>query len=76
MVVASVSDPSVSEMATARGTPEAVYTAAAAERTLTSRHHLTTDLRQHGVEVIDADPTHLPPALADPYLSLKAAGRL
>jgi hypothetical protein len=37
---------------------------------------VTADLRRHGVEVVDADPEHLPPALADTYLSLKAAGRL
>jgi hypothetical protein len=28
------------------------------------------------VEVVDAPPGRLPPALADAYLSLKAAGRL
>ena len=29
-----------------------------------------------GVEVVDAAPDLLPPALADTYLALKAAGRL
>lgn len=76
VVVASVSDPRVTAMATARGDTQSVYEAAAAERTLADRHRLTADLRNHGVEVIDATPDRLPPALADTYLSLKAAGRL
>ena len=32
--------------------------------------------RRRGVEVVDAPPDELPPALADRYLALKAAGRL
>lgn len=76
VVVASVSDPRLAEMAMSRGDTQSVYEAAAAERTLADRHRLTADLRNHGVEVIDAAPDRLPPALADTYLSLKAAGRL
>ena len=33
-------------------------------------------LRRHGVEVVDAPPEDIAPALADAYLALKAAGRL
>jgi uncharacterized protein (DUF58 family) len=33
-------------------------------------------LGRHGVEVVDATPDRIAPALADAYLSLKAAGRL
>jgi len=76
VVIAAVADPRVTQMATARGDTQSVYEAAAAERALADRRRLTADLRHHGVEVIDATPDHLPPALADTYLSLKAAGRL
>jgi uncharacterized protein (DUF58 family) len=76
VVVAAVADPKLTEMSRARGDADSVYTAAAAERTLADRRRLTADLRAHGAEVLDAAPDHLPPALADTYLSLKAAGRL
>ena len=76
VLVAAVADPRLAEMASSRGTPAAAYEAAAAEQALASRRHLTATLRTHGVEVIDATPDHLPPALADTYLSLKSAGRL
>jgi hypothetical protein len=33
-------------------------------------------LRRYGVQVVDAVPANLAPALADAYLGLKAAGRL
>jgi hypothetical protein len=33
-------------------------------------------MRQTGAEVVTAPPSELPPALADKYLALKAAGRL
>jgi hypothetical protein len=33
-------------------------------------------IRQSGAEVVSAAPQDLPPALADHYLALKAAGRL
>ncbi|GAA3759919.1 uncharacterized protein (DUF58 family) [Spinactinospora alkalitolerans] len=76
VLVAAVGDPRVSEMAAGRGATDAVYDAAAAERTLAERRRITAELRRHGVEVVDADPDHLAPALADAYISLKAAGRL
>ncbi|MEV0406330.1 DUF58 domain-containing protein [Actinoallomurus sp. NPDC050550] len=76
VLVAAVSDPRVTEMATARGDAAAVYDAAAAERARAERRRVTTELRKYGVEVVDAPPDEIAPALADAYLSLKAAGRL
>ncbi|TNC23166.1 DUF58 domain-containing protein [Amycolatopsis alkalitolerans] len=73
LVVASVADPRIAEMAQGRGNAEAVYDAAAAERTLAERRHVSALLRRHGVEVVDATPTELPPALADRYLAMKAS---
>lgn len=76
VVVASVADPRVAEMARARGDTEAVYDAAAAEKTLAERRQVTARLGCHDVQVVDATPEDLPPALADRYLALKAAGKL
>ncbi len=76
VVVAAVADPRVEEMAAGRGDAAAVYDAAAAERARGERERLTALLRRRGVEVVDAPPATLAPALADAYLSLKAAGRL
>ncbi|MDQ0377189.1 DUF58 domain-containing protein [Amycolatopsis thermophila] len=76
LLVAGVADPRIAEMASARGDAEAVYDAAAAERTLAERRHVTGLLARHGVSVVDAVPDELAPALADRYLALKAAGRL
>ncbi|TNY35552.1 DUF58 domain-containing protein [Thermomonospora catenispora] len=76
VMVAAVADPRVGEMARARGDLAAVYDAAAAERARADRRRLTAELRRHGVEVVDAPPEELAPALADAYLALKAAGRL
>ena len=63
-------------MAAGRGDLAAVYDAAAAERARAERRRLTAELRGHGVEVVDAPPDEIAPALADAYLALKAAGRL
>ncbi|WP_410568969.1 DUF58 domain-containing protein [Amycolatopsis sp. cmx-4-61] len=76
LVVASVADPRVAEMLSARGDAEAVYDAASAARTTAERARMTERLTRHGVSVVDAVPEELPPALADRYLALKAAGRL
>ena len=76
VLVASVGDPRVAEMAAARGTVEAVYGAASAEQTRTGRRRIADRLARHGVTVVDAPPDALPPALVDAYLDLKAAGRL
>ncbi|MET7462576.1 DUF58 domain-containing protein [Nonomuraea sp. NPDC005501] len=76
VLVAAVSDPRVAAMAASKGTAEEVYDAAAAERTRLDRRRITARLRRHGVEVVDAPPDDIAPALADAYLALKAAGRL
>jgi uncharacterized protein (DUF58 family) len=76
ILVAAVSDPRIQEMAATRGSAGAVYTAAAAERARSERARVSALLRRHGVQVVDAPPAILPPALADAYLELKAAGRL
>lgn len=76
VLVASVTDPHVARMAAGRGNAEAVYEAAAAAQSETERHRTAEQLRRQGVTVVDATPEDLPPALADAYLALKAAGRL
>lgn len=76
VLVASVSDPHIEQMAAARGNTEAVYEAAAAAQAQAERHRTAEQLTRHGVTVVDATPNDLPPALADSYLALKAAGRL
>ncbi|MEY9947833.1 DUF58 domain-containing protein [Kitasatospora sp. GAS1066B] len=76
VVIAAVADPLLAELATGRGTLPAVYAAAAAEQTQADRHAIAERLTRLGATVLDAPPTALPPALADTYLALKAAGRL
>ncbi|MEV8538516.1 DUF58 domain-containing protein [Streptomyces sp. NPDC051572] len=76
VLVASVADPHIARMATARGNTEAVYEAAAAARAQTERDRTAEKLRRAGVTIVDATPDDLAPALADAYLALKSAGRL
>jgi uncharacterized protein (DUF58 family) len=76
VVVASVKDPALDELARTRATVDQVYDAAAAERVLIRRQHTTGLLAALGVSVVDADAEALPPALADHYLALKANGLL
>ncbi|MET7930438.1 DUF58 domain-containing protein [Streptomyces sp. NPDC005349] len=76
VLVASVADPTIAEMAGSRGNTEAVYDAAAAAQAQAERHRTAELLIRRGVTVIDATPNDLAPALADAYLALKAAGRL
>ncbi|MGW7348854.1 DUF58 domain-containing protein [Streptomyces sp. NPDC054854] len=76
VVLASVADPHVAGMTRARGTVDAVYEAAAGTRSQARRRRTADQLTRHGVHVVDATPDTLAPALADAYLSLKAAGRL
>ncbi len=76
VVLASVADPRVEQMAAARGDAEAVYDAAAGSRTVLARHQVGARLQRAGVHVVEGDPEQLPPRLADAYLALKAAGRL
>jgi uncharacterized protein (DUF58 family) len=76
VLVASVADPRVAEMAAARGDTTAVYGAAAAARDLLGQSRVSQLLERHRAHVVDAPPLELPPAVADAYLALKAAGRL
>ena len=76
VMVAAVADPLVTEMVAARGTAEAVYSAAAAERAVAERRRLAALLRRRGVEVVDVAPDHFASAVSDRYLALKAAGLL
>lgn len=76
VVLASVADPELEQLRTARRTVDEVFDAAAAERTSLERAAVGVRLRQRGVEVVEASPDDLAPRLADTYLALKAAGRL
>ena len=76
VLVAAVADPRVTAMALGRGDSAAVYAAAAAEQAAAERARTAEALTRRGVTVVDAPPDELPPAVADAYLALKAAGRL
>jgi uncharacterized protein (DUF58 family) len=76
LLLAAVSDPRVDQMAAGRVDAAAVYDAAAAERSRNDRAAIAARLRRSGVEVVDAPPAELAPALADHYLAMKATGRL
>ncbi len=76
VVIASVADPALPELAATRTSTTDVYAAAAAERSLALRERTAAVLRRMGVTVIDAAPEQLPPRLADHYLWLKAEGLL
>ncbi|MGY5765943.1 DUF58 domain-containing protein [Brachybacterium sp. DNPG3] len=76
LVLASVSDPALDELAADRGDIEAVYRAAAAEGARLERAGVSLAVERVGAHVVDAPPDRAPQALADAYLALKAAGRL
>lgn len=76
VVVSSVVNSEVLAASTTRDNRDAVYLAAAAERTLLDMSRVSAAIRQSGAEVVTGSPADLPPALADQYLALKAAGRL
>ena len=76
VVVASVTEPAFARATAERGTSEQIYRAAAAERALLDVERVSAAIRQLGAEVVSAPPADLPPALADRYIALKAAGRL
>ncbi len=76
VIVAAVADPRVEQLAGGRSDAAEVYDAAAAERSRGDRSAIAMRLRRNGVEVVDAAPADLAPALADRYLAMKAAGRL
>jgi uncharacterized protein (DUF58 family) len=76
VVIASVADPEVVAMTTDRSDLDDAYLAAAAERTLLDTERIAAAVQRLGAQVVTAPPADLPPALADRYLALKAAGRL
>ena len=76
VLVAAVADPRVDTLARGRRDAVEVYDAAAAERARNDRRDVASRLRGHGVDVVDALPEELAPALADHYLAMKATGRL
>jgi uncharacterized protein (DUF58 family) len=76
VLLAAVADPRVDRLAAGRDDAAQVYDAAAAERARNDRRTIASRLRRHGVDVVDAAPDELAPALADHYLAMKASGRL
>ncbi len=76
VLVAAVADPRVDALAAGRADAAQVYDAAASERARNDRRAIASRLRRHGVDVVDAVPDELAPALADHYLAMKAAGKL
>ena len=76
VVLASVRDDRLAELAASRGDAPSVYDAASAEQAVAARERMTQIVMRAGVEVVDAGPDDLAPRLADRYLALKAAGRL
>jgi uncharacterized protein (DUF58 family) len=76
VVVTSVLDPATVEAAGTRGGRDEIYRAAAAERALLDVARVSAAIRQLGADVVTGSPAQLPPALADRYIALKAAGRL
>lgn len=76
ILVGSVTDDGIADLAQRRGSREEIYLAAAAERTMRDAENVADAVRRAGGEAIAADPETLPPRIADRYLELKAAGRL
>ncbi|MFJ4997509.1 DUF58 domain-containing protein [Microbacterium sp. NPDC088619] len=76
ILVGSVTDDGIADLAAQRGSREEIYLAAAAERTMRDAENVADAVRRAGGEAIAADPEALPPRIADRYLELKAAGRL
>jgi len=76
VVVAGVEDPAAVELSADRSDREAVFRASAAERAILDRSRVHDALTLLGSDAVTAAPDELPPALADRYLALKAAGRL
>jgi uncharacterized protein (DUF58 family) len=76
VLLAAAADPRVEALALGRADAAEVYDAAAAERARNDRRSIASRLRMTGVDVVDAAPEELAPALADHYLAMKATGRL
>jgi uncharacterized protein (DUF58 family) len=76
VVVASVADPELAAAVGRRGDLGEVYAAAAAERSRLDADRVAAAIRHLGASTVSATPLELPPAVADRYLELKAAGQL
>jgi uncharacterized protein (DUF58 family) len=76
VVLASVTDPQVLELAGGAHDARSVYDAAAAHRALAQHRSVAERLRHLDVEVVEGPPEEFAGKLADAYLALKAAGRL
>jgi uncharacterized protein (DUF58 family) len=76
VLVCSVTDPAVLRASLERGNREEVFRAAAAERAMLDTTRVSSAIRQLGGDVVTGTPGDLPPAVADRYLALKAAGLL
>ncbi|MDR0593614.1 MAG: DUF58 domain-containing protein [Bifidobacteriaceae bacterium] len=76
VMVAAVRDPGTALLLAGRANSDAVFDAAAAERRGLAVAAMESRLRAMGAHVVTALPEALPPAVADAYLGLKAAGRL
>jgi len=76
VIVASVADPTLESAVLRRDELAEVYAAAAAERTRLDADRVAAAVRRLGASTVTAGPADLPPALADRYLELKAAGQL
>lgn len=76
VLVSSVTNPEVLAATRERSSRDDVYRAAAAERALLDQSRVAAAIRQLGADVVTGSPADLPPAVADRYIALKAAGRL
>jgi uncharacterized protein (DUF58 family) len=76
VLVSAVTDRTVLDAVHDRSSRSSLYRAAASERALLDMARVATAIRQLGAEVVTGSPEELPPALADRYIALKAAGRL
>jgi uncharacterized protein (DUF58 family) len=76
VVLAGVSDPALTSMVERRSDLHDTYRAAAAAGFAEERRTASAHVQRMGLDVVDAEPDDLAPALADHYLALKASGRL
>lgn len=76
VLVASVADPELAAAVGRRDDLGEVYAAAAAERSRLDADRVAAAIRHLGASTVSATPLELPPAVADRYLELKAAGQL
>jgi uncharacterized protein (DUF58 family) len=76
VLVASVADPELAAAVGRRDDLGEVYAAAAAERSRLDAGRVAAAIGHLGASTVSAIPLELPPAVADRYLELKAAGQL